>query len=102
EPLLPARAPLPLHDALPICLAQVARGAAADLLLQAWSSGPNRVALAVTCSAGPAASRLTPAVRDRLVLPTTDPALDAVVGVPAEDRKSTCLNSSHVKSSYAV
>jgi len=64
-------------------LAAVARGSGAEHLLSLWSAGSRRVAMAATTSAHAASTRLAGAVRQRLVLPVPDPALDAVTGVPA-------------------
>src|SRR5690606_41271627 len=75
--------PLSLHDALPICLGVDRPGDPVDAFVVVelavhWNSS------SFFCSA--------PRARDRCVL--TDPSL--------QDRKSTRLNSSHVKISYAV
>src|SRR5690606_39386850 len=93
---------LSLHDALPICVAhgvQSFRGVlCVPRALLEWR-GPGQKPGAGPWSRPPATdnNRLRP--RDRL------PAVDDDVAVRGEhdlDRKSTRLNSSHVKISYAV
>src|SRR3989442_11375507 len=76
DPATPEISPLSLHDALPISIL-----------------GPTRSGVIVISEGAPPAGRARLTVRDsRIEGATTDP----------RDRKSTRLNSSHVRISYAV
>src|SRR5690606_41889230 len=79
----PASHPLSLHDALPIC----ATGAGPT------SSRPSRGAWVMSLPCSPAPSARTSRT------PSSTPPIKRGIG---RDRKSTRLNSSHVKISYAV
>src|SRR5690606_41583023 len=93
DPPTPETYPLSLHDALPIFLMPADEAATDALLARGTPDFATRVAGRTVVQMGTMA-------------PEHSAALEADVraagGSYAEDRKSTRLNSSHVKISYAV
>src|SRR5690606_39575326 len=93
--------PLPLHDALPISAPATGEAEAVDATTATTTTttttGPEAPA---TAEEGPGAASATPGANS----PVTPPAPVELAPATAieEDRKSTRLNSSHVKISYAV
>src|SRR5690606_42057808 len=90
----PYRSSISLHDALPIWGAPYRHFTGKDSLLDAvatesWERLGNQMHALRTDPALPASEKLRGALR-------------SLIGVGREDRKSTRLNSSHVKNSYAV
>src|SRR5690606_41367678 len=93
-----ARYPLSLHDALPICLLRSA----------GLTHRPDRIVIvqAATVAADPLPPRISARYSSRnflieLATGAAAESLSTQIVVPV-DRKSTRLNSSHVKISYAV
>src|SRR5690606_41626986 len=90
---------LSLHDALPIsrtCWSVKVRGACRSEIREVILNGmPKCLARQVTCSPKPMLPLVTPATAC-----SPDSAMEPVCA--SIDRKSTRLNSSHVKISYAV
>src|SRR5690606_41864431 len=83
----------PLHDALPISSARSRRAQGERITWQSPSSSPK-------AATPPTASTLRTSNR---TIPATSPAtLKSYRRTTSLDRKSTRLNSSHVKISYAV
>src|SRR5690606_40254227 len=99
--LLPTPTPSPistlsLHDALPICPGSMARSWLLRRFLQPTTTNPHRLRMA-TAAATTTGERLGHILIEEGLL-TREQLGQAL----AEDRKSTRLNSSHVKISYAV
>src|SRR5690606_41950768 len=96
----PESCPLSLHDALPICRGEVV----AVVPLHALTDTQRvfgGVVVDLPAFKQHAADRAVDFVLDQIVEPAA--AEVRVLGpVPGADRKSTRLNSSHVKTSYAV
>src|SRR5690606_41742940 len=101
-PAAAALCPLSLHDALPIW-----QGTQAQPSLAQPTRSPPTSAAAMKNSFAPVVRRAAPAVVNisskRLVRAQADPFWELFgLGAPrGRDRKSTRLNSSHVKISYA-
>src|SRR5690606_41745060 len=93
---------LPLHDALPICIGdygliagEMVTGVLADEIL---TPGPGQIRFLLNHGGNPAQ-----AVPDQRKMTRALESLELMVSIePHIDRKSTRLNSSHVKISYAV
>lgn len=64
-------------------LGRLAHGAGADRLTALWRGASGGTAVAASADVGAGALQHAAAFSERLVLPLTDPTLDAVVGVPA-------------------
>src|SRR5690606_41991462 len=93
--------PPPLHDALPISAAEAARGVAAEDL---DASAEVSAVADVPILGGPRSARASVSAQDRRPQIPDEEVFDETVisSRHRPDRKSTRLNSSHVKISYAV
>src|SRR5690606_39802989 len=101
-PPTPENHPLPLHDALPILRCKTPHRQCRTPIVTRY--GPKRCPLAHTAGYGGSDQRPS-GLRRNGIPPTTTfstPAWSASgTDAPDPDRKSTRLNSSHVKISYA-
>src|SRR5690606_41424792 len=90
----PATYPLSLHDALPIFPRE---WTVSDAVFHSWSWGDAQASRRASTSSGENSPSITrkPSSQNRCTSASLNP-------FSATDRKSTRLNSSHVKISYAV
>src|SRR5690606_39498157 len=97
SPAPPPTSTLSLHDALPFCFNPAALDAQEQAAAQAAAAAPEQPKAAVEA---PAAQEATPVAVE--VAQEAPAATEAAQQAEEVDRKSTRLNSSHVKISYAV
>src|SRR5690606_41845556 len=98
----PRLSPLSLHDALPICTFSSAAGP--DAAKPGAAAGPGVPAAVSATGPGREAAHhqaAAPAAAATTMIKTKSPARLRTVHPSGGDRKSTRLNSSHVKISYA-